>query len=185
MNPFRRRDASHMLVVGMAGVKLGDRFAQMGCANGGRLAAIARQVGLSGHAVAVVPDEASAARARKGAADAGVLVEVEIAPLTHVPLPDAGFDLVVVDETEGLLAAMTTDDRAATIREGWRLLRPGGRMMVIGRGRRAGVGALFARSRSEPLLDANAALGANGFRSVRTLAEREGLVFVEGIRPRQ
>src|SRR5262249_3841774 len=149
---------------------------------GGRLAAIARQVGLSGHAVAVVSDEASAARARKGAAEAGVLVEVTIAPLTQVPLPDAGFDLVVVDETGGLLAGMTQSDRTATVHEALRLLRPGGRMMVIGGGQPTAVGALFARSRPGPAVDANATLAAGGFRSVRTLAEREGLIFVEGIR---
>jgi hypothetical protein len=32
--------------------------------------------------------------------------------------------------------------------------------------------------------DATLALEADGFKSVRTLAEREGLVFVEGIKPR-
>jgi len=184
MNPFKKRTDSHMLVVGMAGVKLGDRFAQLGCANGGRMAAVARQVGLSGHAVAVVPDEASAARARKGAADEGVLVEVEVSPLSHVPLPDAGLDLVIIDETEGLLATMATPDREAAIREAARVLRPGGRIMVIASGPRPGVVGLFARSKPTPSIDVNAALAGHGFRSVRTLAEREGLAFVEGIKPR-
>src|SRR5207244_1042760 len=99
-----------------------------------------------------------ATRARKGAADAGVLVEVMLAPLTQVPLPDAGFDLVVVDETAGLLAAMTAGDRTAAVHECLRLLRPGGRMMVIGGGQPTGVGALFARSRPGPALDATATL---------------------------
>lgn len=184
MNPFKKHSESHMLVVGMAGVKLGDRFAQLGCASGGRMAAVARQVGLSGHAVAVVPDDASAARARKGAADEGVLVEVEVAPLTSLPLPDAGLDLVIVDETEGLLATMTTGDREAAIREAARVLRPGGRIMVIASGPRPGVSGLFARSKPSPPLDVNAALTGQGFRSVRTLAEREGLTFIEGIKPR-
>ena len=76
MLSFRRRDKPHALFAGMAGVKLGDRVAQIGCAHGGRLAAIAAQVGLSGRAVVVVPDEASAARARKGGSQAGVLIEV-------------------------------------------------------------------------------------------------------------
>jgi hypothetical protein len=34
-------------------------------------------------------------------------------------------------------------------------------------------------------LDVAPALQAGGFKSVRTLAEREGLVFVEGIKPRK
>ena len=70
----------------MTGVKMGDRFAA------GRLRARRtagrgrRKVGLSGRAVVVAPDEASAARARKAAEDAGVLVEVEVAPPTRLPL---------------------------------------------------------------------------------------------------
>ncbi len=79
MNPFTRRAESHLLAVSMTGVKMGDRVAFVGCAHGGRLAAIASKVGLSGRAVAVVPDERAAALTRKGAEQAGVLVEIEVA----------------------------------------------------------------------------------------------------------
>ena len=63
---FLKRDAPHLLIVGMTGVKMGDRLVQIGCANGGRLAAVAGKVGLSGRAVLVAPDEASALRGRRG-----------------------------------------------------------------------------------------------------------------------
>src|SRR5579872_4335733 len=98
---FLKKDAPHALVVGMTGVKMGDRLACIGCAHGGRLGAVAAKVGLSGGAVVVVADEASAARATRGAAEAGVLVDVEIAPLTRLPLDDGAFDLAVVDDTGG------------------------------------------------------------------------------------
>ena len=84
---------------------MGERFVQIGCAHGGRLGAVAAKVGLSGRAVAIVPDEASAARARKGAAQAGVLVEVEVAPMTALPVDDGAFDVAVVDDTGGLARA--------------------------------------------------------------------------------
>ena len=124
MNLFGRSVDPHLLIVGMTGVKLGDRFAQVGCAHGGRLAAVARQVGLSGHSVAIVPDEASAARARKGAAQAGVLVDVEIAPPTQLPLPDGSFDLV----TQFTVFSSILDARvqAAVASEMLRVTRPGG-----------------------------------------------------------
>ena len=70
---FLKRDDPHLLIVGMTGVKMGDRFVQIGCAHGGRLAAVAGKVGLSGRAVLVAPDEAAAERGRKGAENAGVL----------------------------------------------------------------------------------------------------------------
>jgi ubiquinone/menaquinone biosynthesis C-methylase UbiE len=188
MLPFSRRDDPFMLVVGMTGVKMGDRVAQIGCAHGARLAAVAAKVGLSGRAVAIVPDEADAARARRGGEHAGVLIEVEVAPPTRLPLEDGAFDLALVDDTAGLLGTMRPEPRVDTIRELLRILRPGGRVMVMGAAPRGGFGALLTRAQSGPPFtssgEANLALQADGFTSVRTLAERDGLVFVEGIKPR-
>ena|SRR5438067_5625920 len=184
LKPFARRDNPYMLVVGMTGVKMGDRLVQIGCAHGGRLAAVAGKVGLSGQATAIVPDEEAAARARKGASQAGVLVDVEVAPPTRLPLGDASYDLLVIDDTGGLVATMRAEDRVAALREAFRVLRPGGRAIAIGAAPRGGLGALLTRTRSGPTLDATPALQAEGFKSVRKLAEREGLVFTEGIKPR-
>ena len=88
---FLKRQDPHTLAVSMTGVKMGDQIVQVGCAHGGRLAAVAGKVGLSGRAVVVAPDESSAARARKGAADAGVLVEIEVAPPARLPIESDGF----------------------------------------------------------------------------------------------
>src|SRR5262245_11397865 len=112
MNPFARRDNPHLLVLGMTGVKLGDRFVQIGCANGKRLAAVAGKVGLSGRAVVVARNEEEAARARKGAADEGVLIEIETGRPTELPVDSNAFDLAVVDDTDGLLSSMPNLDRA-------------------------------------------------------------------------
>ena len=181
----RRRDDPHLLVVGMTGVRMGDRVAQVGCAHGGRLAAIASKVGLSGRAVAYVPDDASAARARKAVEDAGVLVEIEVAPATRLPAEQESFDLVVVDDTGGLLGAMRAEERVASVRELLRILRPGGRAVVIGAAPRGGLGALFNRgSSTAPRFNPAPSLEADGFKLVRTLAERDGLAFVEGVKPK-
>src|SRR5207244_7876700 len=114
---FLKRDDPNLLIVGVAGVKMGDRLAQVGCAHGGRLAAVAGKVGLSGRAVLVAPDEPSAERGRRGAESAGVLVEVEIASPTALPLDSNDFDVAVIDDTSGLLGGLCADDRAAAIRE--------------------------------------------------------------------
>ena len=189
MNPFARRDNQHQLAVGMTGVKMGDRLLEVGCADGGRLAAIAAKVGLSGRAVAVVPDEAAAARLRKGAAREGVLVEVEVAPASSIPAGEADFDVAIVDDTRDFAGAMGEADRAALIRELLRVLRPGGRAIFMGSMTpTSGLGALLAANRGGLFFvatgGASDALSAGGLTSVRTLADHEGLVFVEGIKPR-
>lgn len=185
---FLKKSDPHLLMVGMTGVKMGDTFVQVGCAHGGRLAAVAAKVGLSGRAAVVAPDEASAARARKAAEEAGVLVEVEVAPPTELPLTDDTFDLAVVDDTDGLFGRMRPEGRVLAIRELVRVLRPGGRVLVVGAVPRGGLGAVLSRTQNGPPFvasgDATRALEADGLKSVRTLAEREGLVFVEGIKPR-
>ena len=186
MNPFSRRGADpHVLAIRMTGVKMGDCVVQIGAAHAGRMAAIAAKVGLSGQATAIVPDERAAGRARKAASNAGVLVDVDVSPLTRVPLETAAFDLAILDDTNGVFGGMQPEDRVAAFRETIRVLRPGGRAIVIGAVPRGGLGALLTRSHSGPGFDAVAALQAEGFKSVRKLAEREGLVFTEGIKPRE
>jgi len=186
---FLKRDNPYLLVVGMAGVKMGDRMVQVGCGHGGRLGALAAIVGLSGRAAAVVPDAASAARARKGAADAGALVEIEVAPATRLPLEDGSFDLAVVDDTTGVLGSLCAEDRVASVHELLRVLGPGGRVVLMGAAPRGGLAALIFRAQSGPPWVASGeavkALEADGFKPARMLAEREGLAFAEGIKPRQ
>ena len=184
MFPRRRRDDPHLLVVGMTGVRMGDRIAQVGCAHGGRLAAVASKVGLSGRAAAFVPDGAAAARARKAVEDAGVLVEIEVAPPTRLPSDSDAFDVVVVDDTNGLLAALRPEERVAAVRELLRVLRPGGRAVVISSAPRGGLGALFNRGASDPPFNPPPSLEADGFKLVRALGERDGLAFVEGVKPK-
>src|SRR4029450_7751374 len=134
-------------------------------------------------AVAIVPDEASFSRAQRGAAQGGVLAEIQKAPLTRVPLADESFDLVVIDDTDGTFGALSEVDRTSVVREALRILRPGGRAMVIGSGPASGIARLF-RSSGGFAFDVASTLQASGFKSVRTLAEREGLAFVEGLKAR-
>jgi hypothetical protein len=92
-------------------------------------------------------------------------------------------DLVVIDDPGGLLSTAANDVRAAALAEALRILRPGGRAMIITGGAPAGLSAWFGPS--APPKDLVPDVQAAGFTSVRTLAERDGLVFVEGIRRRK
>jgi ubiquinone/menaquinone biosynthesis C-methylase UbiE len=180
--PFLRKPNPHALPVAMTTVKMGDQLVQIGCADGARMGAIAAKVGLSGRAVTIVSDENSAARARKGAAEAGALVDVHVAPPSQLPLEDHAFDLAVIDDTGGFFATLRPDDRMALVRETARVLKPRGRVIVIGAVPRGGLGALLTRAQSAPWFDPQPSLEADGFRFVRVLGEREGLKFVEGLK---
>ena len=100
------------------------------------------------------------------------------------PLEESAFDLSIVDNTSGLLSTLRAEDRVALVRELLRVLRPGGRVMVIGTAARGGLGALLTRAASGPAFDPVPSLEAEGFRSARALAEREGLTFTEALKPR-
>jgi hypothetical protein len=67
------------------------------------------------------------------------------------------------------------------------VLRVGGRCLVIEPAPRGGLGALFSARQLDPHYrthgGAEAALHAEGFQPVRTLAEQAGLTFTEGLKP--
>jgi hypothetical protein len=146
------------------------------------MGAIAAKVGLSGRAVTIVSDQESAARAQRGAADAGALVDVHVAPPSKLPVEDGVFDLAVIDDTGGFFGTLRAEERIALVRETARVLKARGRVIVISAVPRGGLGALFTRAQSGPSLDPQPSLTADGFKFVRVLGEREGLKFVEGVK---
>ena len=189
MGLFRRGGGKHALTVAMTGVTLGDRLLNIGCTDPSLLGAISAKVGLSGSACAIVPNEADAARARRGAEAAGVLLELHTGSLTQFPFEDAAFNLIVLDNQEGLLSSARPELRVAILQQAFRTLAPRGRIIFIERAPRAGLGALFRSPASAPV-DAHyrssggavAALQAAGFRAARPLADRDGMSFFEGVR---
>src|SRR5262249_27349580 len=123
----------------MTTVKMGDQLVQIGCPDGARMGAIAAKVGLSGRAVTIVADRDSATRAERGAAEAGALVDVQIAPASKLPLDDGAFDVAVIDDTGGFLGTLRAEDRVALVRETARVLKTRGRVIVIGTVPRGGL----------------------------------------------
>ena len=185
---FRRASDKHSLAIAMADAKIGDRLLSIGCTDASLLGAIHSKIGLSGRGCALVPNESDAARAQRGAEQAGVLLEVHTGHLDAFPFDDAAFNLIVVDNQEGLLSSMRPEARSALMKQAFRTLAPRGRIVIIEREARGGLGGLFKSSRPAPVDPhyaaggAVAALQAEGFRAARTLAHRDGLSFFEGVR---
>jgi SAM-dependent methyltransferase len=181
---FRKTAARDPLAVTMSGVRMGERVLQIGADDPRIVGAIAAKVGLSGHAAIAVADDAAADRARAGAADAGGLIDVHVGSLDALPLDSGAFDAVVLHNTRH--ASTTLGPEAASVlHECRRVLRDGGRMVVIEAGTPTGLSALLGGSRRDDTgsgAASVAALEAAGFRPVRLLADRDGLRFVEGLK---
>ena len=165
---FRKMRAMDPLQVAMTGVRMGERYLQVFCSDAALTRGLATKTGLSGVAALAAPDEAQARLARKAAEKAGVLIDLKVTPPTSLAWDDGAFDMVVVDNTGGVFAELSETDRAACLREARRVLRAGGRVEFI--------------ERESHSSGAEAVLTTAGFKPVRTLAERDGFRFVEGLK---
>lgn len=176
---FFRESSLEQLPVSIAGIKLGDRVLFLGCGDPKLIAQLAVKTGLTGRACAVDADAARTGRAATVATREGALIEPVTSPLTTLPLDDGGFDVAIVRD---VLATLDPPARTGAVGELVRVLRPGGRCLVIDATRRSGLGALLSKGAAQPDYDPVRALESAAFRAVRTVAERDGLKFVEGVK---
>jgi hypothetical protein len=165
---FRKMRAMDPLQVAMTGVRMGERYLQIFCSDEALTRGLASKSGLSGAAALAAPDDDQARRARKAASKAGALIDIKTTSPTRLEWDDDAFDMVVVDNTGGAFGALSATDRTGCLLESRRVLRPGGRVEYIERAGQPG--------------DAERMLSSAGFMPVRTLAERDGFRFVEGLK---
>lgn len=158
--------ARYDLIASMVGAKLGERVLMMGGGDGRLLAALGAKTGLTGTLAAVEPDKETATRVLTDATKAGVLADAYASEDGTMPFDVNAFDIAVIpfpaDEGPSL---------AAPLSEAFRVLRDGGRVSIITRAPSAGAAG-----------PAIAAIQQAGFRAARLLAERDKLVFYEGVK---
>lgn len=187
MGLFRKPAPGESLAVTMAAVKLGNRFLAVGVRDPALIAVLAAKAGLTGTACAVDEDEAAVRKAAASIEADGVLAEVARAPWGMWPYNADSFDVAVVRD---LLPTLPPYDRSNCVTEMLRVLRPGGRAIVIEPAPRGGFGALLSGwsgsrtgvSRTVPYEGPVAALRNGGFAAVRQLAEVDGVLYAEGIK---
>lgn len=162
---LRGQGGSGELIAQMVGTRLGDRVLVVGGGDGRLVAAVGQPTGLTGRVTAVEADAVVANKVELAATSAGVLVEVLTTPFDHLPFEDAAFDVAVVPMPPSV------DGLGSLLTDVWRVVRSGGRAMVI------------ARSAVPPTDQVLAALKLAGFRAGRLLSHRDGLAFYESSRP--
>jgi SAM-dependent methyltransferase len=179
-----RKSSLDPLAVTMAGIKLGDRLIVIGAADTALTAALAAKTGLTGRTCMVDESGDTIGAAAEAVLRDGGLVEPFTAPWTMLPFDPDAFDVAVIRHP---LSALDPEARLRSVREVHRVLRGGGRLLVIEDQGSTGVSRLFrsggaAGGQYERGGGAAHVVEAAGFRAVRTLAEREGQRFVEGIK---
>jgi ubiquinone/menaquinone biosynthesis C-methylase UbiE len=172
----------HQTALAMIGAKPGQQILVLGARDGGLAAAIAGVTGLNGRTVVIDPSAESEARVDSAAAEAGVLVEFAQESLLRLSSATDLFDVVVLNQTLGEPGV----DRAALVNEAARVIRPGGRLIVIEGEAASGIRSLFQRppQRAFTGTAAKDLLTAAGLRGSRILAETGGVTFVEAAKPR-
>jgi ubiquinone/menaquinone biosynthesis C-methylase UbiE len=176
-----KRTTLDPLSVSMVGVKLADRVLVIGCRDPKLIASLAIKAGLTGRTCAIDLSEPLVREAERVTLAEGALVEFTTGALAPLPYEAAAFDVVVLRDVVRIVDA---PDLRAISAESNRVLRPGGRCMVID-----GLGPTrtWMWERSTPANPEAATMVTDtlmsaGFVAARTLAERDGVVFVEAMK---
>jgi SAM-dependent methyltransferase len=169
------------LAVSMSGVRAGERVLQIGGSDPAIVRAIGEKVGLTGLSTIVVGNETAATRLRSAVGEGLAVADVRIEPLDRLPFDDAIYDVAIVHNADGLLTSLDSAVRESVMRQWRRVLRPGGRVIVLDPGAPTGLRALFG-AKSASAVDTVAALQAAGFSAVRVLGDRQGYRFIEGLK---
>lgn len=172
------RESPLRAAVSMVGAKPGDSVLFCGADRPDVAGEVGKVTGLNGQTTVVARQDGAAVRVKAGAEKAGSLVDFEDAPVTMLPFDNGSWDVVVVaDGMRGLGQAASV-----AVSEAVRVLRAGGRVVVMDRVSRPGLFGLF-RNPETPVVPADVttnALSAAGLRGVRVLAEVEGVRYSEG-----
>ena len=122
-------------ILDRTGLRGDERVLDMGCGRGAVLTAVAKRLttgSVTGVDIWSTHDQSGNARevtlhnaSLEGVADR---VTVETGDMRALPFPDGGFDLVV--SSLAIHNIKSNDDRRKAIAEGYRVLKPGGRMVI-------------------------------------------------------
>jgi hypothetical protein len=158
------------LHVSMTGVRMGERFLQIGCNDKALLSGLAAKVGLSGSCAVAAANASQVKLAESIGRKVGALIDVrDIANGREWTFDEAAFDLVVVDDTFDGFRGF--EPPGGILQKAFDALRKGGRIEVITR-----------EKPQQGQVDFVQLLSDTGFKPVRVLAERDGFRFVEGLR---
>lgn len=179
---FRQSGSVHQTAMAMIGPKAGDRLLVAGQAEAGLVAELARVTGLNGQTTAACP-AAVRQSIESAAGKAGALVDVlELGPADHSPIPPGVTELDIVVLVLDL-GTMGMEARLDAARDAIRVLRPGGRLLLVDTPRRGGL--LSARAATGMAPDAVVPmLTSVGAVAARALGAADHITYYEARKAR-
>lgn len=165
----------------MIGVRPGNAVLFCGASRPSLAGAVGAVTGLNGQTTVVDRRDGAAAQVAAGAEAAGALVDFEDAPLTLLPFDTDQWDVAVI--ADGLPALET--DANGVLSEAIRVIRPGGRLILLDPVGRPGLFGLFRVSGgpAPPPEQITDRLTGVGLRAARFLAEVDGVRYFEAVKP--
>ena len=174
-----RRHRAYARITALAGARPGDRVLDIGCGGGYLARLLAAAVGPDGRVTGIDPSDTAVSYARRRAA-ANCSFRIGIAQ--DLDLPDRSFDVV----TSTLAAHHIPEaDRAAAFGEMFRVLRPGGALLVADfrpGGRRHTPHSFASAKRHGSAVPLEELVTAAGFR-IEARGELPVLRYVRAVRP--
>lgn len=169
-----------------SGARPGERALDIGCGPGKLVRALGAVVGPKGSAVGVDPSATAVTDNRRR--DRAAHHRYEVGPAQDLPLPDDAFDIVTCTF---VMHHIPEAHRAAALAQMWRVLRPGGRVLLADaspspRMRRAL--SVLLRDGGDPFADADIRhytelLRALGFTELTYTQSRDQTGILTGIKP--
>jgi len=154
-------------ILSFASLESGEAVLDIGCGTGTLAIAASRHLGTAGEVIGIDASPAMVARANRKAAKAGAKTTFQVGVAENLPFPDRRFDVVL---STLMLHHLPRSIRQQCAKETRRVLRPGGRVLVVdfGRGKQRGLLAHFHRHGYVDVEDIVILFEGAGFTSVRT-----------------
>ncbi len=114
------------MTVSQANVRAGQKVLDVASGTGDLALAFAKKVGPHGNVVMTDINDQMLARGRNRLIDAGYPTQAVVCDAEHLPFPEGEFDLVTV-----AFGLRNMTDKAAALKQIHRVLKPGGKLMVL------------------------------------------------------